>query len=61
MARYKREPKGKVINPKFFVFCEGESEAAYINHLRHEFHKRTLLSNKSKKIKYRTQHKAAPT
>lgn len=34
MARHKREAKGKVINPKFFVFCEGETEAAFINHLK---------------------------
>jgi len=39
MARHKRETKGKVINPKFFVFCEGETEAAYINHLRITYRK----------------------
>lgn len=34
MARRKRETKGKKINPTFFVFCEGESEEAYVRHLR---------------------------
>ncbi len=34
MARYKREPKGKKVKPTFFVFCEGESEEVYVQHLR---------------------------
>ena len=34
MARRRREPKGKKINPTLFVFCEGETEEAYINLLK---------------------------
>lgn len=34
MARFKREAKGKKINPTLFVFCEGESEEMYIRYLR---------------------------
>ena len=29
-----RTSKGKMINPTFFVFCEGETEEAYIKYLR---------------------------
>ena len=35
MARSSRKPsKGKKINPKFWVFCEGETEKAYVRLLR---------------------------
>ncbi|WKV13718.1 RloB family protein [Marivirga harenae] len=34
MARKRRQPKGKRINPTLFVFCEGETEVAYINFLK---------------------------
>ncbi len=34
MRRQSRKPKGKMINPTFFVFCEGETEEAYIRFLR---------------------------
>jgi hypothetical protein len=34
MSRNKRIPKGKEINPTFYVFCEGETEESYINYLR---------------------------
>lgn len=37
MSRDKRKPKGKKINPTFFVFCEGETEKAYINFLKKEY------------------------
>jgi len=30
MSRTIRIPKGKSINPTFFVFCEGETEEKYI-------------------------------
>jgi hypothetical protein len=30
----RREPKGKKVRPTFFVFCEGETEEAYIKYLR---------------------------
>ena len=34
MAKRKRENKGKQIRSTFIVFCEGESEEAYVRHLR---------------------------
>jgi len=34
MARRRRDPKGKKINPTLFVFCEGDTEEAYINLLK---------------------------
>ena len=34
MARKRREPKGKKINPTLFVFCEGDTEEAYVNLLK---------------------------
>jgi hypothetical protein len=37
MAKYPRTPKGKVIKPTFFVFCEGESEDAYVSLLKSHF------------------------
>ena len=37
MGRQIRKSKGKTMKPNFFVFCEGESEAAYISHLRSQY------------------------
>lgn len=37
MSRNKRTSKGKAINPTFFVFCEGETEEAYIAYLRSKY------------------------
>lgn len=37
MARKRRPSKGKKINPTFFVFCEGETEEAYVNFLKRHF------------------------
>lgn len=34
MARHSRKPKGKEINPTFYIFCEGETEEAYIKYLK---------------------------
>lgn len=34
MARKRRAPKGKKMNPTFFVFCEGETEEAYVRLLK---------------------------
>ncbi len=34
MARRRREPKGKKINPTLFIFCEGDTEEAYVNMLK---------------------------
>ena len=33
----RRQSKGKVIRPTFFVFCEGESEEAYVKFLRSKY------------------------
>jgi hypothetical protein len=35
--RNRRQSKGKVIRPTFFVFCEGESEEAYVKFLRSKY------------------------
>lgn len=37
MGRKIRKSKGKTMKPNFFVFCEGESEVAYISHLRSQY------------------------
>ena len=37
MSRSRRKPKGKKINPTFFVFCEGKTEVAYISFLKSEY------------------------
>ena len=38
MAKNKRRiSKGKKINPKFWIFCEGETEKAYIEYLRAKY------------------------
>lgn len=37
MARKAKQPRGKKMNPTFFVFCEGKTEAAYIDLLRRSF------------------------
>ncbi len=37
MGRQIRKSKGKTMKPNFFVFCEGESEIAYISHLRSQY------------------------
>ena len=34
MARKRKKPAGKKINPTLFVFCEGETEVSYINLLK---------------------------
>lgn len=37
MARKRKQPRGKKINPTLFVFCEGETEESYINFLKSIF------------------------
>lgn len=37
MGREKRYSKAKKINPHFWVFCEGETEEAYVKHLRSQY------------------------
>lgn len=37
MGRQIRKSKGKTMRPNFFVFCEGESEVAYVSHLRTQY------------------------
>jgi hypothetical protein len=37
MGRQIRKSKGKTMKPNFFVFCEGESEVAYVSHLRSQY------------------------
>ncbi len=35
--RRRNPPKGKKINPQFWVFCEGKTEEAYVGHLRSKY------------------------
>lgn len=37
MSRDIRKPKGKLINPTFFVFCEGKTEELYIKFLKSKY------------------------
>jgi hypothetical protein len=37
MRSKRQAPKGKKINPHFWVFCEGETEEAYVRFLRSEY------------------------
>ena len=37
MSRKRSLSRGKKINPKYWVFCEGETEEAYINFLRQKY------------------------
>lgn len=37
MGRERRAPRGKKIRPHFWVFCEGETEEAYVKFLRSEY------------------------
>jgi RloB-like protein len=37
MDRSNRTSKAKKINPHFWVFCEGETEEAYVKHLRTQY------------------------
>ncbi len=37
MGSKRAAPRGKIINPTFWVFCEGETEAAYIAKLRAQY------------------------
>ncbi len=37
MARKAKQPRGRKMNPTFFVFCEGKTEAAYVDLLRRSF------------------------
>lgn len=51
MARKQRTPRGKTMRPNYFVFCEGETEEAYVGILRAHYRapiqiitKKTLLN-----------------
>ena len=39
MARKPRQSKGRRMVPNYFVFCEGETEVAYVEALRAHFRK----------------------
>jgi len=55
MAKYQRPSKGKEIKPTFFVFCEGESEEAYISFFRSKY--RIPIQIKSKVTKNKINQK----
>jgi len=42
MARKRKESQNKKINPTFFIFCEGETEVAYINFLKSHYRLPTI-------------------
>ena len=46
MARHQRISKGKTIRPTFFVFCEGETEEAYIGLLKRLYRIPVEISSK---------------
>lgn len=37
MSSKRPAPKGKLINPHFWVFCEGKTEEVYVRHLRAQY------------------------
>lgn len=51
MAKHQRKSKGKEIKPTFFVFCEGESEEAYISFIRSKYHVPIQIKSKVAKNK----------
>lgn len=50
MDRSRKPPKGKKINPTFFVFCEGKTEEQYIKFLKSQY--RIPIEIDSKKAGY---------
>lgn len=46
MSRTYRVPKGKKVNPTFFVFCEGKTEEQYICHLRSRYRLPIIIDSK---------------
>jgi hypothetical protein len=55
MGKYQRHSKGKEIKPTFFMFCEGESEEAYISFIRGKY--RVPIQIKSKVAKNKINQK----
>jgi hypothetical protein len=55
MSKYQRQSKGKEIRPTFFVFCEGESEEAYISFIRNKY--RVPIQIRSKVAKNKINQK----
>jgi hypothetical protein len=58
MAKKHRQSKGKVIKPTFYVFCEGESEEAYVSFIRSRYrvpiHIKTKVASTRISLKYVT-------
>ncbi|MBL7113413.1 MAG: RloB domain-containing protein [Bacteroidales bacterium] len=46
MTRRKRIPKGKKINPAYFVFCEGKTEELYIAYLKSKYRLPITINSK---------------
>lgn len=46
MSRSKRIPRGKLIKPTFFVFCEGQSEEQYVSYLRSKYRIPMVIDSK---------------
>jgi hypothetical protein len=56
MAKPPRKSKGKVIKPIFFVFCEGESEEAYINFIKSRYRVSIQIKSKVSKNKINQEY-----
>ena len=54
MARKAKQPRGKKMNPAFFVFCEGKTEAAYVDLLRRSFRVPVEIIDEGKRLQYLT-------
>ena len=56
MGKYQRKSKGKEIKPIFFVFCEGESEEAYISFIKSRYRVPIQIKYKVAKNKINQQY-----
>jgi hypothetical protein len=56
MAKDQRKSRGKEINPTFFVFCEGESEEAYICYIRSKYRVPIQIKSKIAKNKINNRY-----
>lgn len=55
LAREKRQKRHKKSRPNVMIFCEGETEEAYINMIKRRYSAKNVLSNKIKAKSYRMQ------
>ena len=55
LAREKRQKRHKKPRPNVMIFCEGETEEAYIHMIKRRYSAKNVLSNKIKAKSYRMQ------